>query len=330
MTPRERWLQRILHARGVRPVGHAAPAEDDQDDQATAPVVPVQAQRPAPGWPPAGPRRVSSVGGGRLPSPGQTITLGADEDDEEPDEETAVVDEDQADEDRADEGQDQADADADADEDQDEDEEAPAAPPKPGGPVAKIPAGAKPVRKAFAGRTGGGGGKPKRAGGKSPKDDPSLRIAVFNLTAAGVGYGLSLSDIVNGFLTGAEQAARGVFELVLAVLAGWGAWWVTRNPGVRAVLPYPFIARPLIVAGCAEIARRQAPAAVDWLNQYGTRWGLGPDAVSLLITSGGLAFAAWWCIDRRLRRFHWVVRWLFRVPLATVVVCTLRYGNPVS
>src|SRR5690606_4619129 len=141
--------------------------------------------------------------------------------------EVPLVDEDQA----VDEGQDEG--------------EAPAAPPTPGGPVAKIPAGAKPVRKPLAGRTGGGGGQPQRTGGKSPKDDPSLRIAVFNLTAAGVGYGLSLSDLVNGFLTGAEQAARGVFELVLAVLAGWGAWWVTRHPGVRAVLPYPFIARPL-------------------------------------------------------------------------------------
>src|SRR5690606_5525463 len=125
------WLQRILHARGVRPVGHADPAED-QDDQAlpTAPVIPVQQQRPAPGWPPAGARRVSSMGGGRLPSPGQTITLGTDEDDEgKPDPEAPLVDDDQY---QGDEDQDQ---------DEEDEQEAPAAPPTPGGPVAKIPAG---------------------------------------------------------------------------------------------------------------------------------------------------------------------------------------------
>jgi hypothetical protein len=315
MTPRERWLQRMMHARGVRPVGHADPRDDEQDDTTVpvAPVIPVQPTRPAPGWPPAARRRISTAGPDRLPAPGRTIALDPDAEDEEPGTEDVVDDEDQAPEDVVDdEGQDEEDA---------EDEEA--APQGPDGPAAKVPAGAKAVRKKAPGRAGGGGG------GKSAKDDPSLRIAVFNLSAATVGYMTPLAGIMNTYLVGAEHAARGVFAFVLAAGAAFGSWWVTRHPGVKPILLYPFIARPLIIAGCAEIARRFAPVPVAWLNENGTRWGLGPDAVSLLITSGGISFALWWFVDRRLRRFHWVVRWVFRIPLATAVVCTLRYGNPI-
>ncbi|XVV35006.1 hypothetical protein ACQPXT_13560 [Streptomyces sp. CA-100214] len=44
----------------------------------------------------------------------------------------------------------------------------------------------------------------------------------------------------------------------------------------------------------------------------------------------GICGALWWFIDRKLRRFHWVVRWLFRIPLATAVVAALNFGNPVT
>ncbi|MEU5498493.1 hypothetical protein [Streptomyces griseofuscus] len=311
MTPRERWLQRMLHARGVRPVGHADPADEDQDDTTVqaAPVVPVQPKAPAPGWSPAGARRVVSAGGGRLPAPGQTITLG-DEDDEQGPE--VPVD-----------GEDQVDADPVEDV---AEEEAPATSPAPTEPVAKVPANAKPVRSTLQRRAGA---TKSGKSGKDLTDDPSLRIAVFNLSAAAVGYMLSLAEIVNTYLRGAEHAARGVFAFVLAAAAALGAWWITRHPAVRLVLPYALVTRPLVIAGCAEVGRRIAPVPVAWLNQNGARWGLGPDAVSLLITTGGISFALWWGIDRRLRRFHWLVRWFFRIPLATTVVCTLRYGNPI-
>lgn len=315
MTPRERWLQRILNAKGVRPVGHADPRHEDGDTVPVAPVIPVQPMPPAPGWPPAGVRRISSTAPGRLPGLGRTVALDPDTDeDDEPGPEVPVDDEDQ-------DHSDEATAPPPA-------QPVPQMPPVPAGPVTKASPGTKHTRRNprwVGGATTGTSAK----GAKGLKDEPSLRIAAFNLSAAAVGYMLSLAGIVNTYLAGAEQAARGVFELVLAAGAFVGAWWVTGRNGVREILPYPFIARPLACFGAAEIARRQAPRPIAWLNANGTEWGLGPDAVSLLITSGGICFALWWFIDRKMRRFHWTVRWVVRIPLATAAVATLRYGNPI-
>ncbi|MGA5202758.1 hypothetical protein [Streptomyces variegatus] len=317
MTPGERWVQRVMGGLGVRPVGHADPRDDEGDTMApAAPVVPVQPSAPAPDWPPAGARRISTTAGpGSLPAPGRTLP---------PDWVVAAFEADarkEAERKAAEEAAKAADDEDQDDEDQeDEEAPAPAAPPAPTGPVAKVPAGAKPVRKKQPGK-----------GGKSLKDDPSLRITVFNLTAAAVGYGTPLAGIIDTYLTFAEQAARGVFAFLLAAGGAVGTWWVTGRPAVREVLaclPYWGVIRLAACLGIAEIGRRVAPLPVAWLNETGTEWGLGPNAVSLLITSGGICFALWWFIDRKLRRFHWVVRWLPRVPLATAVVVSLNYGNP--
>ncbi len=312
MTPRERWLQRILSAKGVRPVGHAADDEGEGEETVpVAPVIPIQPTAPAPGWPPLATRPVSSMAGpGRLPAPGQTIALGDDEDEGDEGPEVPVEDDVQDDEYPVED-----------DVQDDEEQEPPAVPPTPTGPAAKVHAGAKPVRKKSAGR----------AGAKAAKDDPNLRITVFNLSAAAVGYMTPIAAIVETYLLFAEQAARGIFAFALAGAGLVGTWWVTGRPAVRHILtgvPYGFLARPLMSAGVAEIARHQAPRLVAWLNQNGQERGLGPDAVSFLITAGGISFGLWWFIDRKLRRFHWVVRWLFRIPLATAVVVTLRHGSP--
>jgi hypothetical protein len=289
---------------GARPVGHAEEADHVDPTAPAAPVIPIQPTAPAPDWPPASARRISSTAAGSLPPPGRTITLTADRDeDDEPDPKTPTDDDVQ-------------------DEEDDVDATAPAAPPVPAGPVAKVPPGAKPVRT---------WSRPW-AKAKTGKDDPAPRIALFNLTAAAVGYGLNLAGVVDAYLVGAEQAARGVFEFVLAIGAAVGTWWVTGRPAVREVLscvPYWPLIRLGACLGLAELGRRNAPLPVAWLNENGQEWGLGPDAVSLLITSGGIAFALWWFIDRKLRRFHWTVRWVARVPLATTVVASLRYGNPI-
>ncbi|MBK3630880.1 hypothetical protein JHN59_40050 [Streptomyces sp. MBT49] len=310
MTPGERWVQRVMGQLGVRPVGHGEPLDDDENGPAVpvAPVVPIQPPAPAPDWPPLATRRVSSAAGpGRLPAPGETIALG-DDDEERPKE--PVEDEDHIDEELV------------KDEGQDDEEDKPVAPPTPSGPVAKVPAGAKPVRKKMP--------RPWSRGGS--EDDPAPRIAAFNLTAAAVGYGTPLAGIVDAYLVAAEQAARGVFAFVLAAAAVVGTWWVTGRPGVReilACLPYWPLIRLGACLGLAEVARRMAPVPIAWLNGHGEKWGLGPNAVSLLITSGGICFTLWWFIDRKLRRFHWLVRWMFRVPLATAVVASLSHGNPI-
>ncbi|MFE7933383.1 hypothetical protein ACFU6S_32620 [Streptomyces sp. NPDC057456] len=308
MTPGERWVQRVMGGLGVRPVGHPDPRDEGDSTLPAAPVVPVQPMPPAPDWPPAGARRISSTAPGRMPAPGHTIALGSDAEDEKPRPEVAVEAEDQtAEEDADDEGQ--------------AVDEVPAAPPTLSGPVAKIPAEAKPVRRKT----------PRLWGGESEQHDPAPRIAAFNLTAAAVGYGTPLAGIVDTYLVAAEQAARGVFAFLLAAAAALGTWWVTSRPAVREILsclPYWPPIRLAACLGLAEMARRAAPLPIAWLNQHGQEWGLGPTAVSLLITSAGICFTLWWFIDRKLRRLHWLVRWMFRVPLATAVVVSLRHGNP--
>ncbi|WP_309317444.1 hypothetical protein [Streptomyces salinarius] len=306
MTPGERWVQRVMGNLGARPLGHAEQTDDEDTTAPAAPVVPIQPTAPAPDWPPAGARRISTTAApGSLPAPGHTITLKPDdEDDANAAPEKPVEDEGQDDETEADDV-----------------EEAPAAPPVPNDPVAKVPRGAKPVKP-----------KPRR-GPKLSTDDPSLRITVFNLTAAAAGYGTPFAGIVETYLTFAEQAARGVFAFLLAVAGAVGTWWVTGRPGVRevlAVLPYWPVIRLAACLGLAETGRRFAPVLVARLNETGTGWGLGPNAVSFLITSVGITFALWWFIDRRFRRFHWIVRWFFRIPLATAAVVTLAHGNPIS
>lgn len=323
MTPRERWLQRILHARGVRPVGHADPVEDQADPAApVAPVIPVQPQTPAPGWPPAGTRtaRISTTSAaGTLPPPGRTMppdwVVAAFEEDDRKEAEARAAGEAAATAAQADVEDDEPGVEPAVDEDQDEAVDD-ATPPAPSGPVVKVPPGAKPV-KSTAPRSR-----------RLSTDDPSLRITVFNLSAAAVGCMTPLAGVIDTYLVAAEQCARGVFAAVLALAAGYGAWRLTGHQAVKPILPHPFLARPLITVGAAEIARRWAPVPVEWLNRHGAQWGLGPDAVSLLITSGVICGAAWWGIDRNLRRFHWVVRWFFRIPLATAAVVALNYGNP--
>ncbi|MGX1513993.1 hypothetical protein [Streptomyces collinus] len=316
MTPGERWVQRVMGNLGARPVGHAEQPTEDDETAPAAPVVPIQPSAPAPDWPPAGARRISTTAApGSLPAPGRTVDLAdrtADDGDQEEGEEP-----------QAEEPVEQP-VKEDSDGDQEEPaEEAPAAQSAPPpGRITKI------LPKA----------KSSKGMGKSAKDDPSLRITVFNLSAAALGYGLSLAPVVEGYLAAAEHAARGVFELVLALAGMVAGWKLAGHRAVQAILPGsirgiptpPILWQTGAAAGAAEFGRRQAPLAVDWLNQHGQAWGLGPNAVSFLIVSGGIAFALWWFIDRKLRRFHWTARWICRVPLATAVVVTLRAGVPIT
>ncbi|MEV5048246.1 hypothetical protein AB0N20_27515 [Streptomyces griseoincarnatus] len=333
MTPGERWVRRVMGNLGARPVGHAEQSGEDATAPA-APVVPLQTA-PAPDWPPAGRRISTSSAPGSLPAPGQTIDLTArpaDGDHEEPDDRDDRGEPDDGEDPRAVRQDSEADGRRRTREDDAEGEvdgEEPLAKRAGPGRISKVPQ-QKGSIKAGKGRKGGG------SGDGSLKDDPNFRTAVFNLTAAGLGYGLSLAPVVESYLIAAEQAARGVFELIFAVVGCVVAWRLFSHPAVSQILPASIrgVPTPLILwkaaaaAGAAQLAKGQAPAAVDWLNSHGQRWGLGPNAVSFVLVSGGIALALWWFIDRKARRFHWTTRWLLRVPLATAVVVTLRSGVP--
>lgn len=213
--------------------------------------------------------------------------------------------------------------DVDEAEDDEVEEEKPAASgPVPGRPVEKVATDSK--GRAVQKKTG------VRKHAEAMANDGRLRILAFNGTAAAFGYSLGLVGIFRVYLPAAEEAAVGVFAIVLAIGAAVAAWKILGYPGVYQILPYALISRCLLTALAAEGGRNLAPVPVAYLNEYGEKWDLGPETVSLLITAGGICGALWWLIDRRLRAAHWTVRWFFRVPLASALLACLPYsGTPV-
>lgn len=170
----------------------------------------------------------------------------------------------------------------------------------------------------------------RRAHSDADDDDDYDRLwfLFFNGTAAGAGYALGLVPWLSRYLPASARSATSTIAAVLALLAAVAVWRFTRVPYVQSVLPMPMVARPIITAGAAEIARRMAPVAVSYPDRYGTRYGLDAHAVSLLLTCGGLAFGLWWLIDRRTvaAGWWWGARWVARIPLASVVLATALYA----
>lgn len=196
-------------------------------------------------------------------------------------------------------------------------------PPPPGGPT---PTG--PVEKVRAAPPRRFSKKPASARGRvfDVANDRSARVIGFNASAAVVGYGVGLVPLLGQMLPAAENGAVGILSLVLAAGSGYAAWQVTRPAEVQKILPVAPLSRVIIATGAAEIGRRFAPAPVEWINQYGTEWGLGPDSVSLLLTAGGMCGGLWWLIDRRVRAWHWLGRWVLRIPLASALCAAALYA----
>lgn len=297
ISANERWTQRIMGGLGARPVGHTAPADDE------GPQVPVTS--PVPAAQPVPPPRITDWWRTGRPSIGPHNWVKPDEDGDQADTSaTETVD-----------GEDQGD---------EPDEEKPAAAgPVPSGPVDKVATDSRgrAIQRKTSVRTKAG----KVAG------DSRMRIVAFNLSAALVGKGLGLVDLIAAYMPVAEKAAVGTFGFVLAAVGAWGAWKITGAAAVRAVFADRAVfVRLAVTAGAAGIGHQLAPVPVAYLNQYGEEWGLGPSTISLLITAGGICFVFWWFIDRHTRRWHWLTRWMFRIPLASALLACVPYaGTPV-
>ncbi|MGA5335589.1 hypothetical protein ACPCSG_23770 [Streptomyces cellulosae] len=290
----ERWTQRIMGGLGVRPVGHSDPRDRDPDD---GPQVPAPAPPPAP--PAAGPEPQQRVPDWWRVERPPLEDLHPAPPAAAPAAPVAAPPAQRA---------------------------APPAPqqPAPSGPVAKTPQPGGPVKKVASDQ--------KRTAvrklGEGVTGDRRVRIVAFNGSAACFGWGLGLVDLLKPFIAASEQAAVGVFGLVLAVVCAGLAWKATGSPVFAGVFKgLTPVLRPIVTALAAEIGRRNAPVAVAYVNAYGEEWGLGPSAVSLLLTAAGICGALWWCIDRRIRHWHWSCRWLLRVPLASALLTVLPYSS---
>lgn len=294
----EKLTRRILGGLGVRPVGHQAPNADDPGKATTtataAPPVPSPAAAPAAPSVPA--QRAN-----RLPDWWKPNKPDVDAGPQVPvtDDDAEVGDGD---------GEDES-----GESDTEEGEPVQKGGPTSNGPVSKE--STDPKRSAV------------RQVAESAADDRTARVIIFNLSAGGVGYVAGLVPLFGSFLPAAEHGATGMFELLIAAAGAYGAWWVTRFPAVRAVFKEktPML-RVAAIAVAATVGSGLAPVPVAWLNAHGEKFGLGPSAISLLLTAGSMCGGLWWLIDRRTRAWHWTARWLFRIPLASALLATALYA----
>ncbi|WP_031069186.1 hypothetical protein [Streptomyces sp. NRRL S-118] len=158
--------------------------------------------------------------------------------------------------------------------------------------------------------------------------DPRIRWALFNGTAAAAGH-LAIWSLIGDPMAGADFMARmtvSVPELaaagltVGALVAGWkGAVLIQLHklPGM-----FGLAARPAAAVGAAMWGQGTAPLVRDVMYAI-EPWGT---TLAPLLAAGPVAAACWWGVDRRARQSTRPVRWLARVPLATVTVSSLLYA----
>ncbi|MFG2631066.1 hypothetical protein [Streptomyces sp. NPDC048473] len=173
------------------------------------------------------------------------------------------------------------------------------------------------------------GAAPETAGTVTvPREpNPRWRWLLYNGGAAAAGH-LALWSLAGDPMAGAHYMARmtaSVPQLAaagLTLVAAYGGW---RVAGLIKGLPgLPGLAvRPLGALGAALWGAGSAPlvqTALDAIEPWGT-------LLSPLLAAGPLAAACWYGLDRRAAHARLIrpVRWLARIPLATVVVSSLLY-----
>ncbi|MFJ7258224.1 hypothetical protein ACIQWV_38300 [Streptomyces sp. NPDC098085] len=161
--------------------------------------------------------------------------------------------------------------------------------------------------------------------------EPNSRLwwLLHNGGAAAAGH-LVLWSLSGDPMAGAHYMARmavSVPEVTaagLTVVAAYGGW---RAGGFLSGLPgrLGLAARPLGAVMAALWGAGSAPLVQSALDSAGPLGTL----LSPLLAAGPLAAACWYGLDRRAAAAHLIppVRWVLRIPLATVVVSSLIY-NP--
>ncbi|MEU6221861.1 hypothetical protein ABZ845_30840 [Streptomyces sp. NPDC047022] len=157
--------------------------------------------------------------------------------------------------------------------------------------------------------------------------DRRIRWATFNLSAAAAGH-VALWSLTGDPMTVMHYMARAAVSVPemtatgitgVCLVAGWkGARLVHlhRLPGVLGLLA------PVGAAvGAACWGSGTVPAVGAGLEFLGS-WG--PLAAPIL-TAGPAAAACWWLLDRRAAGWFRPLRWVARIPLATIATAALIY-----
>ncbi len=153
--------------------------------------------------------------------------------------------------------------------------------------------------------------------GVDPKLASRRRWALYNGSAAGLGWGLDLVHYAGQWMLAGAQSPVGTTAVLLAAGAGTAGWWLS---GHLRFLPQPFLVRPLIAVGAASYASQQASSAVAAVAHWIPVAALMP-LVAGLGTAGLLAY-----IDRRWLHAWWPpLAWVLRAPLASAVLALAIY-----
>ncbi|WP_030606245.1 hypothetical protein [Streptomyces achromogenes] len=162
--------------------------------------------------------------------------------------------------------------------------------------------------------------------------DPRLRWAAFNGGAAAAGH-LVIWSVTGDPMSGAHlmgDMTRSVPELAAtaitggAVVAGWKGAGLVRLHQLPGVLG--LAARPAAALAAALWGQGTAPVVRDLMYSV-EPWG---SLVAPLLAAGPVAAFCVWAFDRPCRQSVPAVRWLARVPLATVTLSSLLYAPGVA
>ncbi len=172
--------------------------------------------------------------------------------------------------------------------------------------------------------------KGKKSQSSDKSDDPNSRLPwlAFNATAAGAGH-LAIWSLAGDPMAGVTYIARMTISVpqiaagAVTLGAAVFAWKTARLIGLHQ-LPglLGMAARPVAALGAAAWGQGTAPLITD-LMSLAHPWST---MLAPLLAVGPVAVACWWGLDRNVTKSLMPVRWVARIPLATVVLSSALYA----
>lgn len=156
--------------------------------------------------------------------------------------------------------------------------------------------------------------------------NPRLRWAAYNASAAAIGHGALWG------ITGSPWAGARLMSDVLLSIPNCGAFVVTLGAAYSAYKiakpfkgllgPFAPVAPVAAGIGAAFWGQGTAPQIAEFMA-WSAPWST---LLAPLIVAGGVGFLCWLVLDSRAANRRALLRWLARIPLATVVVSSLVYS----